>query len=170
MRSVEKLSDDCFEVIDQMNMEIQNISTQYRSTYNAKMRTFKADIDNLKEELKKLMDDEDRRNLFGADYQRQQLLKGNSTLEESSNKLRDSSRIAMETEDIGASILNDLRSQREQIVNSRSTLMEADGYVDKSIKTLKTMTRRMAANKLISYAIIAVLILLIFLVLISKFW
>ncbi|ODV94463.1 hypothetical protein PACTADRAFT_82029 [Pachysolen tannophilus NRRL Y-2460] len=183
MRDVEKSMDECYEIIDQMNIEIQNISTQHRSTYNSKLRTYQKDTDYLKQSLKKLMDDEDKRNLFGSNYyrdggvsgnladdQRQALLSNNASLERSSERLRDSSRIALETEDIGANILNDLRSQREQITNSRNTLSEADNYVDKSIKTIKTMTRRMAANKLITYAIIAVLILLIVLVLISKFW
>ena len=75
----------------------------------------------------------------------------------------------METENIGSNILNDLRSQREQINGARNTLLQADNYVDRSVQTLKTMGRRLTANKFISYGIIAVLILLIFLVLFSKF-
>lgn len=119
------------------------------------------------------MDDEDRRQLFGNSQQssqRHQLLQSNASLERSSERLRESSRIATETEQIGANIMLDLRGQREQLNNSRQTLFEADGYVDKSIQTLKSMTRRMAANKIITYAIIAVLILLILLVIASKFW
>lgn len=78
--------------------------------------------------------------------------------------------MANETESIGANILTDLRGQREQIQNSRNTLLEADGYVDKSIRTLRSMTRRMAMNKVLTYLIIAVLVILILLVLASKFW
>ena len=36
--------------------------------------------------------------------------------------------------------------QREQILNTRDTLMEADGYVDKSLRTLKGMARRFGLN------------------------
>jgi len=50
--------------------------------------------------------------------------------------------MANETENIGAGILGDLHAQREQILNARDTLMEADGYVDKSLRTLKGMARR----------------------------
>lgn len=102
--------------------------------------------------------------------QRQELLSGTASLERSSQRLRDSQRIANETELIGANILTDLRGQREQIINSRNTLMEADGYVDKSIRTLRGMARRMATNRIITVAIIAVLIILILLVIASKFW
>lgn len=83
--------------------------------------------------------------------------------------MRDASRLANETEGIGSQIMMDLRSQRETLENARDTLFQADSYVDKSIKTLKVMSRRLIANKAISYAIIAVLILLIILVIFSKF-
>lgn len=83
--------------------------------------------------------------------------------------MRDATRIAVDTEGVGSQIMMDLRSQRETLENARQTLFQADSYVDKSIRTLKTMSRRLVANKFISYAIIAVLILLILLVLFSKF-
>lgn len=177
---MEIASDECLELIDQMNLEVQNLSASQKSTYNTKIRQYKTQINDTKSRLTQLLDDQDKFELFGSrgysdeddlhDGQRKQLLNNNSSLERSSDRLRESQRIALETESIGGNILNDLRSQREQISGSRNTLMTADGYVDKSMKTLKSMSRRLTANKFISYAIIAVLIILIFLVLASKFW
>ena len=80
--------------------------------------------------------------LEAQDSQRTRLLSGTERLERSSQRLRDSQRIANETEGIGAGILGDLHVQRQQILNTRDTLMEADGYVDKSLRTLKGMARR----------------------------
>ena len=74
--------------------------------------------------------------------QRQQLLSGTERLERSSGRLRDSHRMALETEDIGRNTLADLSTQRETIVHARSTLLEAEGYTDRSIKTLRGMARR----------------------------
>lgn len=54
--------------------------------------------------------------------QRQQLLSGTEMLERGSQRLADSTRLALETEDVGASILQDLRRQREQIEHSRDTV------------------------------------------------
>lgn len=175
MKAVERATDECLEILDQLAIEVQNIQSGARSSYNAKIRSYRSDVEKTKKELKRLMDDEDRRQLFGSknygkDEQRSQLLQSNAALERTSERLRDSSRIANETEQIGSNIMLDLRSQREQLNNSRNTLFEADGYVDKSIQTLKSMTRRMATNKIITYSIIAVLIILIFLVIASKFW
>lgn len=166
-----------------MNIEVQNLPSNQRSTFNTKIRQYKTQIDQSKAHLKKLLDEQDRDQLFGTRYtddenfgddvngsQRKQLLNNNSSLQRSSERLRESQRVAIETESIGGNILDDLRAQREQIMYSRNTLQNADNYVDKSIQTLKSMTRRITANKFISYAIIAVLILLILLVLASKFW
>ncbi|GME93834.1 hypothetical protein B5S28_g3421 [[Candida] boidinii] len=182
MQKIENSIDDCKDLLDSMILEVNNISTSSRSSYNAKLRTYKSDIDRLSNDLKKLMDDEDRRNLFtttiensdgsnadAMNSQRQTLLHGNASLDRSSQRLNDSLRIARETEDVGSSIMNNLHSQREQILNSRDTLSEADSYVDRSIQTIKSMTRRMATNKMITYGIIALLIILIMLVLYSKF-
>lgn len=54
--------------------------------------------------------------------QRQRLLQGSATLEDGSRRLQDSHRLALETEDIGAGILQDLQGQREQIEHSRDTV------------------------------------------------
>ncbi|ODV80479.1 V-snare-domain-containing protein [Suhomyces tanzawaensis NRRL Y-17324] len=181
LRAIESATDEGLEVLEQMGIEVQNLPSNQRSSYNAKIRQYKSQIDDSKAELKHLLDDQDRNELFGSRYrdeesgglhddQRRQLLNNNSSLDRSSQRLQDSQRIALETESIGGNILNDLRSQREQISGARNTLLTADNYVDKSMRTLKSMSRRLTANKFISYAIIAVLILLIFLVLASKFW
>lgn len=175
MKLIESSIDDCHDLLDSMSLEVQQIATNLRSSYNAKLRSYRSDIDRLKKDLKGAMDDKDKRQLFNGSQseegytQRQKLLNTNASIERSSQRLQDATRTAMESETVGSSILNNLRSQRDQILNARDTLSEADTYVDRSLKTLKTMTRRMATNKLITYGIIAVLILLIFLVLYSKF-
>ncbi|KAG9704503.1 hypothetical protein KCU60_g23700, partial [Aureobasidium melanogenum] len=94
---------------------------------------------------------------------------GTDRLDRSSGRLRESQRIALETEDIGRNTLADLARQREVIEHSRDVLLEGEGYTDRSNKTLKQMARRMATNKIITIAIITVLVLLILAVIISKF-
>lgn len=181
LKSIEGANEEAREVLDQMTIEVSNLPSNQRSSYNAKIRNYRTELDNLTVTYNKLLDAQDKVELFGSNRytdggvggdtseQRKQLLSNNSSLERSSQRLHDSQRIAMETENIGSNILNDLRSQREQINGARNTLLQADNYVDRSVQTLKTMGRRLTANKFISYGIIAVLILLIFLVLFSKF-
>ncbi|KAL5046845.1 hypothetical protein BDW71DRAFT_60444 [Aspergillus fruticulosus] len=165
------------EATELMRLEKQNIPSAARSKVNTRFRNYSTDIDEAKRRLKSLSDD--RKALFGDRYtddpqdahleQRQQLLSGTERLERSSARLQESQRIALETEGIGANVLADLHQQRETITHTHGMLGQSESNVDKSIKTLKGMARRMATNRLITIAIITVLILLIFAVIYSKF-
>lgn len=137
--------------LDQMRIEKQNIPANIKSKINQRFRNFESDVDSSKRKLKSLADD--RKALFGDRYkdnptaddqleQRQQLLSGTDRLERSSGRLRESQRIALETEDIGRNVLGDLSRQRETIEHTRGTLLESEGYTDRSIKTLRGMARR----------------------------
>jgi vesicle transport through interaction with t-SNAREs protein 1 len=137
-----------------MQLEKANIPANLKSKINARYRNFQTDIDAAKRKLTSLSDD--RRALFGSRYtdnpsatgddqqleQRQQLLSGTERLGRSSQRLRESQRIALETEQIGAGTLSDLHRQREQITHTRGVLLESEGYTDRSIKTLRGMARR----------------------------
>lgn len=136
-----------------MRIEKQNIPSTARSRLNPRFRNYETDIDASKRKLQTLASD--RKALFGNRYrddaedgadhqleQRQQLLSGTDRLERSSQRLRDSQRIANETEDIGRGTLADLQLQRETIQHTRQTMLESEGYVDRSVKTLRGMARR----------------------------
>lgn len=174
----ERALEEANELIGQMRLEKPNIPAPSKGKINARFRNFESDIDVAKRKLESLSSD--RRALFGSRYtdnpttddqleQRQQLLSGTERLGRSSGRLRESQRIALETEDIGAGTLSDLQRQREQIIHTRETLHESEGYTDRSIKTLRGMARRMATNRIITISIITALVLLIFAVIYSKF-
>ncbi|KAJ5585543.1 Vesicle transport v-SNARE N-terminal [Penicillium hispanicum] len=177
IRQAEQVLDEATELLDQMRMEKQNIPSAARSKVNMRFRNYSTDVDEVKRKLKSLSDD--RKALFGDRYtdepqdehleQRQQLLSGTDRLERSSARLQQSQRMALETEDVGRGVLADLEIQRGQIQNTRDNLQQSEGYVDTSIKTLRGMARRMATNRIITIAIITVLVLLIVAVIYSKF-
>ncbi|KAF2803168.1 vesicle transport v-snare protein VTI1 [Mytilinidion resinicola] len=178
VRAAERALEEANEIIDQMRIEKPNIPAPAKSKINQRFRNYESDIDSHKRKLKSLSDD--RKALFGSRYtdapntddqleQRQQLLSGTDRLERSSGRLRESQRIALETEDIGRNTLADLSRQRETIEHTRGTLLESESYTDRSIKTLRGMARRMATNRIITIAIITVLVLLIVAVIVSKF-
>lgn len=133
-----------------MRLEKQNIPSSTRTKVNQRFRNHETDVDESKRKLKSLSND--RTALFGNRYsdnpsdaqleQRQQLLTGTDRLDRSSQRLRDSHRLAAETEAIGASTLADLHRQRETIQHTGDVLYESEGYVDRSVKTLRGMARR----------------------------
>lgn len=151
LAQAERALEEAKEVLDSMRLEKQNIPQQQKQKVNQRFRNYESDVDAAKRKLKSMQDD--RSALFGKRYtdnpgqdeqleQRQQLLSGTERLERSSGRLRESQRIALETEDIGRNTLADLGRQRETIEHTRGTLLESEGYTDRSNKTLKGMARR----------------------------
>lgn len=76
------------------------------------------------------------------DQQRQRMLSATDRLQDSSKRLEDSHRVALETEDLGAGILSNLHVQRDQIQGTRDRLHQADSNIDKASGTLGKMIRR----------------------------
>ncbi len=136
-----------------MRLEKQNIPTSSRAKVNQRFRNYESDIDASRRKLTDLSSD--RSALFGSRYtddpsgsgdinleQRQQLLSGTDRLDRSTQRLKSSQALANETESIGAGTLADLHRQRETIQHTHDRLMESEGYVDRSVKTLRGMARR----------------------------
>ncbi|KAG2217590.1 hypothetical protein INT45_012446 [Circinella minor] len=186
IRATERDIDEADEILGQMEMEILNVPAPSRTRLQAKLRLFKSEAEKMKRDLRRVSAvapnrASERDELLG-DYanssqsdldastmdQRQRLLSGTERLGESSRRLEDSHRLALETEGIGINILSTLKGQRETMLRARDTLSEADSYIDKASKTLKGMARRMATNKMITAAIILILIALIVLVIWTK--
>lgn len=74
--------------------------------------------------------------------QRTRMLSATDKLNDSSRRLEDSHRIALETEDLGQGILGNLRVQRDQITGTRDRLQQADQSIDKASGTLGKMIRK----------------------------
>lgn len=178
LRRVEMELDEADEMISQMEVEIQSMPQSVRGTYNTRVRTLKTELARWKKSAKDLHLQSSRSELFNhstsggddpyaddAANQRTRLLAGTQSLNDSSRRLEDSHRIALETEDVGADILRSLRVQREQIENTRKTLQTADRSIDRASGTLKGMIKRMYQQRYVTWAIIAVLVILICLIL-----
>ena len=118
-----------------MEIEIQGIPQSIRSQYEMRLRSAKAELARYKKLLQEQHAQLARVDLFssskktlstsddpyGTNNNRARLLAGTSLLEDGTRRLQESQRLALETEDQGAEILTNLRSQREQIENARNT-------------------------------------------------
>ncbi len=67
---------------------------------------------------------------------------GTDRLDRSTQRLKASQALAYETEAVGANTLAQLQQQRETIDHTTRVLYESEGYVDRSIKSLKGIARR----------------------------
>ncbi|GMK55107.1 hypothetical protein CspeluHIS016_0201630 [Cutaneotrichosporon spelunceum] len=185
--ALKKVSDDldeAEEIISQMELEIPSMPVSIRKAFQERLAASKASVDKVTKQVRDLRASTQREELLSgaggwsddpytdddpsAFSARTRLLAGTEMLSTSSQRLDNAQRVALETEDVGADILRNLRGQREQIEHTRDTLTGADASIDRAAGTLKKMIHKMYQQKVVTGAIIAVLVLLIILVLWSK--
>lgn len=172
--------DDADVLIRKMDLEARSLQPSLKASLLAKLREYKSDLNKLKREVKKLTSlnsnqpsNEDLESgMAGAHTasanQRDRLAMSTERLNQSTDRLTESRRAALETEQLGVSILEDLHQQRETLLHSHNKLSDVDSAIDKSKKVLTSMSRRISRNKWIVGSIIAALIFAIILVLYFK--
>nr|AAO42922.1 At1g26670 [Arabidopsis thaliana]BAC43018.1 putative v-SNARE AtVTI1b [Arabidopsis thaliana] len=89
-------------------------------------------------------------------------------LDQSSDRIRESRRLMLETEEVGISIVQDLSQQRQTLLHAHNKLHGVDDAIDKSKKVLTAMSRRMTRNKWIITSVIVALVLAIILIISYK--
>lgn len=173
--------DDADVLIRKMDLEARSLQPSLKATLLAKLREYKSDLNKLKKEVKKLslpnsnqLGHEDllESGMAGthaaSTNQRERLAMSTERLNQSTDRLKESRRAALETEELGVSILEDLHQQRETLLHSHKKLSDVDSAIDKSKKVLTSMSRRISRNKWIVGSIIAALIMAIIIVLYFK--
>ncbi|MBA0559841.1 hypothetical protein Golax_013736 [Gossypium laxum] len=164
-----------------MDLEARSLQPNVKTMLLAKLREYKSDLNNLKSEVKRIASgniNPDARDqllesgmadaLTASTNQRSRLMMTTERLNQSSDRIRDSRRTMLETEELGVSILQDLHSQRQALLHANNTLHGVDDNIGKSKRILTAMSRRMNRNKWIIGIIIAVLIITIAAVLYFK--
>lgn len=165
-------------LIRKMDLEARSLQPSLKATFLAKLREYKADLNKLKKEVKRLAlanpnqaDHEDLLEAGGyaaSSNQRERLAMSTERLDRTTDRVRDSRRTALETEELGVSILEDLHHQRESLLNSHKKLHGVDDAIDKSKRILNAMSKRMSRNKWIVGSVIVVLVLAIIFILYFK--
>ncbi|KAF8378724.1 hypothetical protein HHK36_030073 [Tetracentron sinense] len=173
--------DDAEALIRKMDLEARSLQPSLKATFLAKLREYKSDLNNLKSEVKRitsantnqasrdeLLESGMADTLMVSTDQRGRLLMGTERLNQSGDRIKESRRTMLETEDLGVSILQDLHQQRQSLLHANNTLHGVDENIGRSKKVLTAMSRRMSRNKWIIGLVVAVLIIAIILILYFK--
>ncbi|XP_066478320.1 vesicle transport through interaction with t-SNAREs homolog 1A isoform X2 [Tiliqua scincoides] len=155
--NVEKQLEEARELLEQMELEVREIPPQSRGMYSSRMRSYKQEMDKLEADFKRsriAYSDEVRHELLGDDgnsseIQRAHLLDNTERLERSSRRLEAGYQIAVETEQIGQEMLENLSHDREKIQRARERLRETDSNLGKSSRILTGMLRRIIQNRIL---------------------
>ncbi|XP_031255652.1 vesicle transport v-SNARE 13-like [Pistacia vera] len=173
--------DDAETLIQKMDLEARSLPPNVKAMLLAKLREYKTDLNNLKNEVKRITSG--NTNLAARDEllesgmadammvssdQRGRLLMTTERLNQSTDRIKESRRTMLETEELGVSILQDLHQQRQSLLHAHNTLHTVDDNISKSKKVLTAMSRRMSRNKWITGSVITVLVLAIILILYFK--
>ncbi|XP_050660375.1 vesicle transport through interaction with t-SNAREs homolog 1A isoform X1 [Macaca thibetana thibetana] len=159
--NVEKQLEEAKELLEQMDLEVREIPPQSRGMYSNRMRSYKQEMGKLETDFKRsriAYSDEVRNELLGDDgnssenqliklrEERAHLLDNTERLERSSRRLEAGYQIAVETEQIGQEMLENLSHDREKIQRARERLRETDANLGKSSRILTGMLRRMPSG------------------------
>ncbi|KAK7295406.1 hypothetical protein RJT34_18313 [Clitoria ternatea] len=119
-----------FLLIRKMDFEARSLQPDIKAVLLAKLREYKADLNIIKSQVKKILSCSDRNELLesavadatmaSAD-QRERLMTATERLNNSSGRIKGSRRTMLETEELGISILKDLHSQRQPLLHAHDT-------------------------------------------------
>ncbi|GMJ09297.1 vesicle transport V-snare 13 [Hibiscus trionum] len=173
--------EDAEAMIRKMDLEARSLQPNVKAVLLAKLREYKSDLNNLKSEVKRiasgnlnpsardeLLESGMADALTASANQRSRLMTTTEQLNQSSDRVKDSRRTMLETEELGVSILQDLHSQRQSLLHANNTLHGVDDTIGKSKRILTNMSKRMSRNKWIIGIIISLLIVAIIVVLYFK--
>lgn len=165
--------DEATELLEQMGLEInQNVDSSQRSSQQTRLKSYQAELRRLEEDYNKskikpnplLVDDSSSIDDFDigiTEDQKRKLLDNSERLERTGNQLQEGYRIAIETEEIGTQVLQNLSNQRETIQRSRNRLRETNADLGRSSRLMNMMMMRGLRDKFALYIIGVVFVLAI---------
>ncbi|XP_041710420.1 vesicle transport through interaction with t-SNAREs homolog 1B [Coregonus clupeaformis] len=169
VRTFDERHGEAVEVLQGMEQELIGAPSSYRNTMSTKLRLYRRDLGKLQREVKSSdLSSSSTRPAEGAygvyssqnehstqlQSQRTLLLQGHEHLNNASQSIERSQRIAAETDQIGVDIIEELGDQREQLDRTRDRLVNTGENLSRSRKILRAMSRRLMTNKLMLSVII----------------
>ncbi|XP_014786813.1 vesicle transport through interaction with t-SNAREs homolog 1A isoform X1 [Octopus bimaculoides] len=154
VRQVEKLFEEASELLEQMDLEVKEQPGKDRQKYQTRVRSYKTELSKLQTDVRRAklgLDSKDDCMLddhHDAEDQRTRLLENTERLERSGRKLDHGYHTAVETEQIGSAILENLHSQRQTINRSRARVDEMNTALGKSSRLLTGMMKRIIHNRI----------------------
>uniref|UniRef100_A0A3B5KZX7 Vesicle transport through interaction with t-SNAREs 1B n=1 Tax=Xiphophorus couchianus TaxID=32473 RepID=A0A3B5KZX7_9TELE len=176
VRTFDERQGEAEEVLQGMEEELRGAPSSYRNAMSAKLRLYRRDLGKLQRDMKtsaqgfssssqtvqgshpSVFSSQNQQSTH-LQSQRALLLQGTEYLNNASQSIERSQRIAAETDQIGTDIIEELGEQREQLDRtrdrvSRRLLMNTGENLSRSRKILRAMSRRLMTNKLLLAVII----------------
>ena len=163
----------------QLEQELRTLPPSQQQSVSMRVRNYRSIVSGFRREFRETDSSAQRDvlvarqqgRLTGAEESRIQQARLQGTtgkIEEGNMILKNTNRMAQETEGTGIAIMGDLRQQREVILQSRSHIDRIDGNLSQSQRVLTQMSRRILTNKIILAGTALILSLTLLLLLFIK--
>ncbi|CAH0720556.1 unnamed protein product, partial [Brenthis ino] len=147
----ENLSREIQSNFDEANDLLEQLELEYRGAgAGSRVAAYRVELQRVREEYRSVASNSATYNIDPDEYedwsmvndQRRKLLDNTEHLERTGKNLNEGYRVVLETEQIGAAVLQDLSAQRETIQRSRGRLRETDEQLSRSSRLLNTLVVR----------------------------
>ena len=166
---IDTLFTDAQETLEQIELETHGLQGRNKEKIVVRLDSYRAELKRLQQNFKtcktEAKERTDRLELFTRsedcapdvflDIEAEQIL------DSSSRQLEDGRRLLAETEQIGGSVLEDLSSQRETLQRARGRLKDVEAGLGSSNTILKGMIFKARQNKIVLFALIVIIALLL---------
>ncbi|XP_026501026.1 vesicle transport through interaction with t-SNAREs homolog 1A [Vanessa tameamea] len=149
---------------EEANDLLEQLELEYRGAGSgSRVGAYRAELQRVREEYRSVASNSAAYNIDQEEYddwsmvndQRRKLLDNTERLERSGKNLTEGYKVLLETEQIGAAVLQDLNAQRETIQRSRGRLRETDAQLNRSSRLMNSMLMRLLRER----AVLALLLL-----------
>mmetsp|Transcript_67463 Transcript_67463/g.173743 ORF Transcript_67463/g.173743 Transcript_67463/m.173743 type:complete len:228 (+) Transcript_67463:44-727(+) len=166
----EKRTGRAESALKQMEMEARSLPPESKSDVEPRMRSYRSDLSSRRKGVENARQAAARRELLKADADpalgksvrdRERLLTANEGLAQSTSRLEEAHRQALETEQIGIGVMSDLRQQRDVIMRTRGNVGEIGRNTGIAGRFLDSMARRANSNKMMVYGVSALMVVML---------
>ena len=154
---IERGIDEAKQYIFDMEAEARSAPGQFRTQMMSTVRSHNDTANKLAMQLKSSM----KSDTAGASQNpgvdevfKRTVIQGTQALERTSQSIYRSTQVALETEEIGTSVIEELGTQRESLTRARERLVDTDMELGRSRRILNSMYRVAITNKLILIIVI----------------
>lgn len=163
----EQLIREIYSNFEEANDLLEQLELESRGAgAGSRIAAYKAELQRIKDEFRSVSNNSANYNMDteevyeewnGANEQRQKLLDNSERLERTGKNLTEGYRVILETEEIGAAVLQDLSVQRETIQRSRGRLRETDEQLNRTSRLMNSMIIRSLQDRFILIMVFLVL-------------
>lgn len=158
--------------LEQIGLEIQDADSASKPSLTARLKCYEAELKRLAQEFQNAKNETQLQMYDSSDFdelttsgisnqQQRRLLDNSERIERTGNRLIDGYRTILETEQIGAAVLQDLSTQRDTIQKSRSRLRVANEDLRQSSRIMNSMIMRSLRERAVLFGVIVVFVIVI---------